>query len=83
MADDFPSEIKKKSLSQVSYYWYLIVIQCLDREYCVEQHNVYFTVIGQVFHELWQFEIRHTNARNLRAVLIYFIPDPVFQIMKV
>jgi len=55
----------------------------LDREFSVEQSNVYFTVIGQAFHGLWQFETRHANARNLRAVLIHFIPDPVFWIMRV
>ena len=27
-------------------------------------------MIGQVFHELWQFETGHANARNLHAVLI-------------
>ena len=27
----------------MSYSWYL------DKEICVEQHNVYFTVIGQVY----------------------------------
>jgi len=55
----------------------------LDREFSVEQNNVYFTVIGQAFHELWQFETGHANARNLRVVLIHFIPDPVFWIMRV
>ena len=44
--------------------------RCLDREICVEQRNIYFTVIGQVFHELLQFETRHADARNLCAVLI-------------
>ena len=57
--------------------------RCLDREVSVEQGNVYFTVIGQAFHELCQFETRHANARNLRAALIHFIPDPVFWIMQV
>ena len=48
---------------------------CLDR---VEQSNVYFTVIGLAFHELWHFETRHANVRrNLHAVLIHLIPDPV------
>ena len=55
----------------------------LDREISLEQSNVYFKVIGQAFHELWQFETRHANARNLRAVLTHFIPDPVFWIMWV
>ena len=44
----------------------------------VKQRNVYFTVIGQVFHELWEFETRHANGRNVRAVLIDFIVDPIF-----
>ena len=57
--------------------------RCLAREFSVEQSNVYFTVIGQAFHELWQFETRHANAQNLHAVLIHFIPDPVFWIMRV
>jgi len=56
---------------------------CLDREFSVEQSNIYFTVIGQALQELWQFETRHANARNLRVVLIHFIPDPVFWIMQV
>ena len=30
----------------------------LDREFSVEQSNVYFTVIGLVLQELWQFESR-------------------------
>ena len=38
--------------------------RCLDREFSVEQSNIYFTVIGQAFHELWQFETRHANARK-------------------
>ena len=45
---------------------------CLDREFSVEQSNVYFTVIGQALQELWQFESRHANTRNLRAFLIHF-----------
>ena len=57
--------------------------RCLDREFSVEQSNVYLTVIGQAFHELWQFETRHANVQNLCAVLIHFIPDPVFWIMRV
>jgi len=52
--------------------------RCLDREISLEQGNIYFKVIGQAFHELWQFETRHANVRNLRAVLIHFIPDPDF-----
>ena len=44
--------------------------KCLDREFSVEQSNIYFTVIGQAFHELWQFETWHANARNLHVVLI-------------
>jgi len=52
-------------------------------EFSVEQSNVYFTVTGQAFHELWQFETRHVNARNLCAVLIQFIPDPFFGIMRI
>ena len=55
----------------------------LDREFSVEQNNVYFTVIGQALQELWQFESRHANLRNLCAFLIHFIPDPVFWIMRV
>ena len=43
--------------------------RCLDREFSVEQSNIYFTVIGQAFHELWQFETKHAGARNLLAVL--------------
>jgi len=50
--------------------------RCLDREICVEQRNIYSTLIGLVFHELWQFETRHANLRNLRAFLIHIIPDP-------
>ena len=57
--------------------------RCFNRELIVEQVNIYFTVIGQAFHELWQFKTRHANARNLCAVLIHFIPDPVFWIMQV
>ena len=45
--------------------------------------SFFFTVIGQVFHKLWQFETRHPNARNLCAILIYFISDPVFWIMRI
>jgi len=56
--------------------------RCLDREFSVEQSNVYFTVIGQAFHELRKFETRHSNPRNLCTVLIYFIPDPVFSIVR-
>ena len=55
----------------------------LDREFSVEQSNVYFTVIRQAFQELWQSETRHANLRNLHAFLMYFIPDPVFWIMQV
>ena len=40
-------------------------------------------LIGQALYELWQFETKHVNVRNLRAVLIHFIPDPVFWIMRV
>ena len=40
---------------------------CLDREFSVEQSNIYFTVIGQALQELWQFESRHANSRNLRV----------------
>ena len=57
--------------------------RCLDLKIFVEKRNVYFTVIGLVFHELWQFETRHANEKNLHAVLIHFIPDPVFWIMQV
>jgi len=52
--------------------------RCLGREFSVEQINVYFTVIGHALQELWQFESRHANSRNLRAFLIHFISDPVF-----
>ena len=55
----------------------------LDKEFSVELSNVYFTVIGQALQELWQFESRHANSRNLCAFLIHFIPDPVFWIMRV
>jgi len=64
---------KKRSLLEL-----LLVFKCvrsLDREFSVEQSIIYFTMIGEAFHELWQFEIRQKNARN------HFIPDPVFQIM--
>ena len=37
----------------------------LERKISLEQGNVCFKVIGQAFHELWQFETRHVNARNL------------------
>ena len=57
--------------------------RCLGKEFSVEQGNVYFTVIGQAFHVLWQFETRHANARNLHGFLMHFIPDPVFWIMRV
>ena len=57
--------------------------RCLDKVFSVEQSNVYFTVIGQAFRELWQFESRHANLRNVRAFLIHFIPDQVFWIMRV
>ena len=72
-----PVRSKKKfiALLRGSYCWYLNV---LDREISVEQSNVYFTVIGHAFHELWQFETRHANSRNLCTFLIHFIPDPVF-----
>ena len=43
-----------------------------SREFSVEQSNIYFTVIGQAFHELWQFKTRHANTRNFRAVLMHF-----------
>jgi len=43
----------------------------------------FISVIGQVFQELWQFDSRDPNSRNLRAFLIHFIPDPVFGIMLV
>ena len=59
--------------------WY----RYLDREISLEQGNVYFKVIGQAFHELWQFEARYVNSRNLCAFLIHFIPDLVFWIMRV
>jgi len=59
-----------------------VIARCLDREFSVEQSNVYFTVIGLALQELWQFESRHANSRNLRAFLIHFIPDPVFCIME-
>ena len=58
----------------------------LDREISLEQDNLYFKVIGQAFHELWQFETRHANARNLHVILIHsvhFIPDTVYWIMQV
>jgi len=54
--------------------------RCLDREISLKQGNVYFKMIGQTFHE---FEAWHANTRNLRAVLIHFIPDPIFWIMRV
>ena len=44
----------------------------LDREFSVEQSNVYFTVIGQALQELWQFEYRHANSRNLLCVFNTF-----------
>jgi len=62
-----PGEIKKRAYRFVADELLLI----FKMELCVEQRIVYFTVIGQVFHELWQFETTHANARNLRAVLIY------------
>ena len=67
---------------------FLLVFKCaccrfLDREFSVEQSNVYCTVIGQTLQELWQFESRHANSRNLCVFLIHFIPDPVFWIMRV
>ena len=77
----FPVRSKNEfiTLLRVSYCWYL---KCLERELSVEQSNVYFTVIGQAL-QLWQFESRLANSRNLRAFLIHFIPDPVFWIMRV
>jgi len=56
-----------------------MVFKCIiDREFSVEQSNIYFTVIGQAIHELWQFETMQANMQNHPAVLIHFIPDPVF-----
>ena len=48
----------------------LLCYRCLGRDICVEQCNVYFTVIGRVFHELWQFETKYANARDLCVILI-------------
>ena len=50
---------------------------------CLEQGNVYFKVIGQAYHELWEFETRHANVRDFHVVLIHFISDPVSWIMRV
>ena len=58
------------ALVWVSYCQYLNRLQMYRQGISVEQCNVYFTVIGQAFHELWQFETRHVNARNLHMVLI-------------
>jgi len=46
----------------MSDHYFKHCYRCLDREICVKQRNFYFTVIG---HELWQFETRRANARNL------------------
>ena len=48
---------------------------CLDREICVEKHNVYFTKYFMSYDIL---KTRTAIVRNLCAILIYFIPDPVF-----
>jgi len=40
----------------------IMCFRCLDREFSVEQSNIYFTVIGQAFYGLWQFETRHANV---------------------
>jgi len=45
---------------------------CLDREFSVEQSNVYFTVIGEALQKLWHFEYRHANSRNLPCVFNTF-----------
>ena len=55
----------------------------LDSEISLEQGNIDFKVIGQAFHELRQFETRHTNSRYFHAFLVHFIPNPVFWIMQV
>ena len=52
------------TLLRVSYCLYFLV---LLMENCVEQHNVYITLLGLVFHKLWKFETRYANARNLLA----------------
>ena len=57
--------------------------RCLDSKISLEQGNVCFKVIGQVFNKLWQFETRHVNVRNLREVLMQFFRDPIFWIMQV
>jgi len=79
LQEEFSSEIEKTSLS-LFFGW---VTVSLDKEICVEQRNIYFTVIEPVFHKLWQFETRHANVRIVCAVLLHFIPDPVFWIMWV
>ena len=77
----FPMRLKKNkfiALLWASYCWYIYMCyRCLDREISLEQGKVYFKVIGQRFHELWKFETRHANSRNLCTFLIHFIPDPV------
>ena len=72
----FPVRSKKRVYHFVAGELLLVLkmcYKCLDREFTVEQSKIYFTVIGQAFHELWQFETRHANARNIRAVLILYI----------
>ena len=67
-------------------YWFvagelLLLFNCvIDSEICVEHRNIYFTVIGQIFQELWQFETRQADARNLHALSIYFIADQVLRV---
>jgi len=70
----FPVRLKKNkfiTLLRVNYYWYLnVLIDDVDKEISLQQGNVYFKVIGQSFHKLWQFKTRLANVRNLCAVLI-------------
>ena len=54
----------------------------LDSKISLEQSNVCFKVIGQAFHELWHYETRHVNA-SLHVVLLHFIQDSAFLIMRI
>ena len=68
--------IISKSLKQAAIVQRLLKLSESFKDHC---NNVYFEVIGQAFHELWQFKARYADSRNL----IHFIPDSVFWIMRV
>ena len=55
---DKMANVYKKTFSVRSKNKFIALLwgELLFVETCVEQRNVYFTVIGQVFHELWQLK---------------------------